>query len=93
MLFSFSNLMIVILDNTFLYDVQLPGDKILGLARFLLGAGVPGNAKDLYYQIEALTSLENNRFIAIYILFILSDFLCICFVSVKCCVWIFAGRV
>ncbi|KAH0669936.1 hypothetical protein KY290_026679 [Solanum tuberosum] len=42
-------------------NLNLPGDKILGLARFLLGAGVPGNAKDLYYQIEALASLENNR--------------------------------
>ncbi|XP_016449270.1 dolichyl-diphosphooligosaccharide--protein glycosyltransferase subunit 2 isoform X3 [Nicotiana tabacum] len=41
--------------------LNLPGDKILGLARFLLGAGVPGNAKDLYYQIDALASLENNR--------------------------------
>ncbi|KAK4373065.1 hypothetical protein RND71_008449 [Anisodus tanguticus] len=42
-------------------NLNLPGDKILGLARFLLGVGVPGNAKDLYYQIEALASLENNR--------------------------------
>ncbi|KAM3281760.1 dolichyl-diphosphooligosaccharide-protein glycosyltransferase subunit 2 [Capsicum chacoense] len=43
-------------------NLNLPGDKILGLARFFLGVGVPGNAKDLYYQVEALASLENNRF-------------------------------
>ncbi|PHT48359.1 Dolichyl-diphosphooligosaccharide--protein glycosyltransferase subunit 2 [Capsicum baccatum] len=42
-------------------NLNLPGDKILGLARFFLGIGVPGNAKDLYYQVEALASLENNR--------------------------------
>lgn len=78
--------MTIILDNTFLYDVQLPGDKILGLARFLLGVGVPGNAKDLYHQIEALASLENNRLVAIYFIFPFSVFLCFCLVSVKCCV-------
>lgn len=41
--------------------MQLPGDKILGLARFFLGVGIPGNAEDLFYQLDALASLENNR--------------------------------
>ncbi|KAF3632097.1 Dolichyl-diphosphooligosaccharide--protein glycosyltransferase subunit 2 [Capsicum annuum] len=42
-------------------DLNLPGDKILGLARFFLGVGIPGNAEDLFYQLDALDSLENNR--------------------------------
>lgn len=85
---SFFNFMKIILDKTLLYDVQLPGDKILGLARFFLGIGVPGNAKDLYYQVEALASLENNRCgCKIYFIFLFSNFFCICFVSVKCCVF------
>ncbi|CAN4084749.1 unnamed protein product [Withania somnifera] len=42
-------------------DLNLPGDKILGLARFFLGVGIPGNAEDLFYQLDALASLENNR--------------------------------
>uniref|UniRef100_A0A166FZN8 Dolichyl-diphosphooligosaccharide--protein glycosyltransferase subunit 2 n=1 Tax=Daucus carota subsp. sativus TaxID=79200 RepID=A0A166FZN8_DAUCS len=42
-------------------NLNLPGDKISGLAKFFLGIGVPGNAKDLYYQIDALACLESNR--------------------------------
>ncbi|KAM7496111.1 hypothetical protein LguiA_020525 [Lonicera macranthoides] len=42
-------------------SLNLPGDKILGLAKFFLGIGVPGNSKDLYYQIDALAYLESNR--------------------------------
>ncbi|XP_051118802.1 dolichyl-diphosphooligosaccharide--protein glycosyltransferase subunit 2 [Andrographis paniculata] len=42
-------------------SLNLPGEKILGLAKFFLGVGVPGSAKDLYYQIDALTYLENIR--------------------------------
>ncbi|KAI3668012.1 hypothetical protein L6452_43083 [Arctium lappa] len=42
-------------------SLNIPGDKILGLARFFLGIGIPGNGKDLYYQIDALACLENNR--------------------------------
>ncbi|XP_016509756.2 dolichyl-diphosphooligosaccharide--protein glycosyltransferase subunit 2-like isoform X2 [Nicotiana tabacum] len=42
-------------------DLNLPGDKILGLARFFLGVGIPGKAEDLFYQLDALASLENNR--------------------------------
>ncbi|XP_076921437.1 dolichyl-diphosphooligosaccharide--protein glycosyltransferase subunit 2-like [Bidens hawaiensis] len=42
-------------------SLNIPEDKILGLARFFLGVGVPGNSKDLYYQIDALSHLENNR--------------------------------
>ncbi|KAI7995750.1 Dolichyl-diphosphooligosaccharide--protein glycosyltransferase subunit 2 [Camellia lanceoleosa] len=39
----------------------LPGAKILGLAKFFLGIGIPGNAKDFYNQIDALACLESNR--------------------------------
>ncbi|XP_060172296.1 dolichyl-diphosphooligosaccharide--protein glycosyltransferase subunit 2-like isoform X2 [Lycium barbarum] len=42
-------------------DLNLPGDKILGLARFFLSVGIPGSAEDLFYQLDALASLENNR--------------------------------
>ncbi|KAI3782962.1 hypothetical protein L2E82_13023 [Cichorium intybus] len=42
-------------------SLNIPEEKILGLARFLLGIGIPGNSKDLYYQIDALSCLENNR--------------------------------
>nr|GEW86903.1 dolichyl-diphosphooligosaccharide--protein glycosyltransferase subunit 2-like [Tanacetum cinerariifolium] len=42
-------------------SLNIPEDKILGLARFFLGIGIPGNNKDLYYQIDALSCLENNR--------------------------------
>ncbi|KAF8401909.1 hypothetical protein HHK36_012859 [Tetracentron sinense] len=38
-----------------------PGDKILGLAKFFIGIGIPGSAKDLFNQIDSLASLENNR--------------------------------
>ncbi|KAL6972359.1 proteasome regulatory particle base subunit, partial [Sarracenia purpurea var. burkii] len=40
---------------------RLPGDKILGLAKFFLAIGIPGNAKDFYNQIDALACLESNR--------------------------------
>ncbi|KAI3694892.1 hypothetical protein L1987_77874 [Smallanthus sonchifolius] len=42
-------------------SLNIHEDKILGLARFFLGIGVPGNSKDLYYQIDSLSHLENNR--------------------------------
>ncbi|KAF7804626.1 dolichyl-diphosphooligosaccharide--protein glycosyltransferase subunit 2 [Senna tora] len=41
--------------------LNLPGDKILGLAKFFLGIGIPGDAKDFFNQIESLALLENNR--------------------------------
>lgn len=41
--------------------MQLPGDKIVGLAKFLLGVGIPGDAKDFFNQIDALACLEDNR--------------------------------
>ncbi|KAG9452056.1 hypothetical protein H6P81_004960 [Aristolochia fimbriata] len=41
--------------------LNIPGDKILGLAKFFLSIGAPGNLKDLYYQIDSLACLENNR--------------------------------
>ncbi|KAL2470549.1 Dolichyl-diphosphooligosaccharide--protein glycosyltransferase subunit 2 [Abeliophyllum distichum] len=42
-------------------SLNLPGDKILGLAKFFLGIEIPGSAKDLYHQIDALACLENSR--------------------------------
>uniref|UniRef100_A0A5B7AM07 Dolichyl-diphosphooligosaccharide--protein glycosyltransferase subunit 2 n=1 Tax=Davidia involucrata TaxID=16924 RepID=A0A5B7AM07_DAVIN len=42
-------------------SLDLPGDKILGLAKFFLGIGIPGDAKNLYNQIDALACLESNR--------------------------------
>jgi len=44
-----------------LYVFQLPGDKILGLAKFFLGIGIPGDAKDFFNQVESLAFLETNR--------------------------------
>ncbi|KAG4396340.1 hypothetical protein AAZX31_19G151700 [Glycine max] len=41
--------------------INLPGDKILGLANFFLGIGIPGDAKDFFNQVESLALLENNR--------------------------------
>ncbi|XVF81008.1 hypothetical protein PTKIN_Ptkin15bG0121900 [Pterospermum kingtungense] len=43
-------------------SLNLPGDKILGLAKFFLGIGVPGDAKDFFNQIDSLACLENNSF-------------------------------
>jgi oligosaccharyltransferase complex subunit delta (ribophorin II) len=43
-----------------LFDSQLPSGKVLGLARFVLGIGIPGDAKDLFNQIDSLASLESN---------------------------------
>lgn len=42
-------------------SLHVPGEKILGLAKFFLGVGIPGNAKDLYDQVDALAHLEKNR--------------------------------
>ncbi|KAH6811547.1 ribophorin II family protein [Perilla frutescens var. frutescens] len=42
-------------------NLNLPGEKILGLAKFFLGVGIPGSAQDLYHQIDALNCLENIR--------------------------------
>ncbi|KAL3849975.1 hypothetical protein ACJIZ3_011857 [Penstemon smallii] len=42
-------------------SLNLPGEKILGLAKFFLGIGIPGSAKDFYHQIDALSCLENIR--------------------------------
>ncbi|KAL5561928.1 hypothetical protein UlMin_031675 [Ulmus minor] len=42
-------------------NIKLPGDKILGLAKFFLGIGIPGDAKDFFDQIDSLAHLENNR--------------------------------
>ncbi|CAD6214314.1 unnamed protein product [Miscanthus lutarioriparius] len=39
----------------------IPVEKILGLAKFFLGIGLPGSAKDCFNQIESLSFLENNR--------------------------------
>ncbi|CAA2933566.1 dolichyl-diphosphooligosaccharide--glycosyltransferase subunit 2-like [Olea europaea subsp. europaea] len=42
-------------------SLNLPGDKIMGLAKFFLGVEIPGSAKDLYHQIDALACLGNSR--------------------------------
>ncbi|CAN8325454.1 unnamed protein product [Cochlearia groenlandica] len=42
--------------------LNLPGDKIVGVAKFFLSVGVPVNAKDFFNQIDALACLEDNRF-------------------------------
>ncbi|XP_022771284.1 dolichyl-diphosphooligosaccharide--protein glycosyltransferase subunit 2-like [Durio zibethinus] len=42
-------------------SLNLPRDKMLGLAKFFLGIGVPGDAKDLFNQIDSLACLESNR--------------------------------
>ncbi|GMH31249.1 hypothetical protein Nepgr_033092 [Nepenthes gracilis] len=42
-------------------NVNVPRDKILGLAKFLLGVGIPGNAHDFYAQIDSLALLESNK--------------------------------
>ena len=47
--------------NALVLHFQLPGDKIRGLAKFLLGIGVPGDAKDFFNQVESLAFLESNR--------------------------------
>ncbi|XP_017649927.1 dolichyl-diphosphooligosaccharide--protein glycosyltransferase subunit 2-like [Gossypium arboreum] len=41
--------------------LNIPSNKILGLANFFLGIGVPGDAKDLFNQIDSLACLESNR--------------------------------
>ncbi|KAL9358707.1 hypothetical protein Peur_046830 [Populus x canadensis] len=41
-------------------SLNLPSGKVLGLARFVLGIGIPGDAKDLFNQIDSLASLESN---------------------------------
>ncbi|KAG6719099.1 hypothetical protein I3843_04G177200 [Carya illinoinensis] len=50
-------------------SINLPGDKILGLAKFFLGIGIPGNSKDFFNQIDSLACLESNR---VYVPLILS---------------------
>ncbi|KDP26516.1 hypothetical protein JCGZ_17674 [Jatropha curcas] len=42
-------------------SLNLPGDKIVGLAKFFLGIGIPGDAKDLFNQVDSLSRLESNR--------------------------------
>ncbi|GAB4844267.1 proteasome regulatory particle base subunit [Ancistrocladus abbreviatus] len=42
-------------------NINVPGDKILGLAKFFLGVGIPGDAHDFYDQIDSLAFLENNK--------------------------------
>ncbi|WOK98820.1 dolichyl-diphosphooligosaccharide--protein glycosyltransferase subunit 2 [Canna indica] len=41
--------------------LKIPGEKMLGLAKFLLSIGVPGSPKDIFNQIDALSCIENNR--------------------------------
>ncbi|RYR25018.1 hypothetical protein HN51_047044 [Arachis hypogaea] len=48
-------------------EINLPGDKTLGLAKFLLGIGVPGDAKDFFNQVESLAFLESKRQVPIQV--------------------------
>ncbi|CAK7346376.1 unnamed protein product [Dovyalis caffra] len=41
-------------------SLNLPSSKILGLAKFFLGIGIPGDAKDLFNQVDSLAFLESN---------------------------------
>ncbi|KEH42508.1 putative dolichyl-diphosphooligosaccharide--protein glycotransferase [Medicago truncatula] len=41
--------------------INVPRDTILGLAKFFLGIGIPGDAKDFFHQVESLSFLESNR--------------------------------
>ncbi|KAI4319492.1 hypothetical protein MLD38_033081 [Melastoma candidum] len=41
--------------------IDIPGEVFSGLAKFFLAIGVPGDSKDLFYQINALACLEDNR--------------------------------
>ncbi|KAG2291510.1 hypothetical protein Bca52824_038179 [Brassica carinata] len=41
--------------------LNLAGDKIVGVAKFFLGVGIPGDAKDFFNQIDAVACLEDNR--------------------------------
>ncbi|PKA62681.1 Dolichyl-diphosphooligosaccharide--protein glycosyltransferase subunit 2 [Apostasia shenzhenica] len=40
--------------------LNIPGNKMLGLAKFFLSIGIPGSSKDLFNQLDALSCLENN---------------------------------
>ncbi|KAH9785368.1 Dolichyl-diphosphooligosaccharide--protein glycosyltransferase subunit 2 [Citrus sinensis] len=42
-------------------SLNLPGDKILGIAKFFLGIGIPGDTKNFFDQVDLLACLENNR--------------------------------
>ncbi|XP_022948976.1 dolichyl-diphosphooligosaccharide--protein glycosyltransferase subunit 2-like isoform X2 [Cucurbita moschata] len=42
-------------------SLNLPGNSIFGLAKFFLGIGIPGDANDLFNQIDSLACLETNR--------------------------------
>lgn len=41
--------------------LQLSGNKILGLAKFFLGIGIPGNSKNFFNQMDSLACLDSNR--------------------------------
>ncbi|KAF9683030.1 hypothetical protein SADUNF_Sadunf05G0169800 [Salix dunnii] len=43
-------------------SLNLPRGKILGLAKFFLGIGIPGDAKDLFNQVDSLAFLESNTY-------------------------------
>ncbi|KAL3592852.1 hypothetical protein D5086_011492 [Populus alba] len=41
-------------------SLNLPSGKILGLAKIFLAIGIPGDAKDLFNQVDSLAFLESN---------------------------------
>ncbi|XP_050205978.1 dolichyl-diphosphooligosaccharide--protein glycosyltransferase subunit 2 [Mercurialis annua] len=42
-------------------SLNLPSEKVVGLAKFFLGIGIPGDAQDLFNQVDSLAYLERNR--------------------------------
>ncbi|GAB2252224.1 hypothetical protein Droror1_Dr00005071 [Drosera rotundifolia] len=42
--------------------INVPREKLLGLAKFFLCVGIPGNSHDFYSQIDSLALLERNNF-------------------------------
>ncbi|OWM81502.1 hypothetical protein CDL15_Pgr007540 [Punica granatum] len=41
--------------------VKLPEDNILGLTKYFLSIGIPGDAKEFFNQVNSLSCLENSR--------------------------------
>ncbi|KAK4748146.1 hypothetical protein SAY87_014732 [Trapa incisa] len=41
--------------------LNLPEDKILGLTKYFLSIGIPGDAKEFFNQVNSVSCLENSR--------------------------------
>ncbi|XP_057844842.1 dolichyl-diphosphooligosaccharide--protein glycosyltransferase subunit 2 [Cryptomeria japonica] len=40
--------------------INIPEDKVVGIAKFFLSIGVPGSSTEMYHQLDALGHLEKN---------------------------------